>query len=108
LTVFLDKLVRRAISLIDRPSRTRILRTFAYIAMVCISYPYKTSCLVGKVATPWSSFGEQNRVSLVSFQRAATPRPAVRPTNPIPSFPEEKKSLHGDGSGLGQLDKLER
>jgi hypothetical protein len=40
--------------------------------MVCISYPYKTSCLVGKVATPWSSFGEQNRVSLVSFQRAAT------------------------------------
>lgn len=39
---------------------------------MCISYPYKTSCLVGKVATPWSSFGEQNRVSLVSFQRAAT------------------------------------
>jgi len=33
--VFLDRLVRRAISLIDRPSRSRIRRTFAYIAMVC-------------------------------------------------------------------------
>jgi hypothetical protein len=39
LIVFLAKLVRRAISLIDKPSRTRILRTFAYIAMVCTSYP---------------------------------------------------------------------
>jgi hypothetical protein len=39
LIVFLDKLVRRAISLIDRPSRNRILRTFAYIVMVCTSYP---------------------------------------------------------------------
>jgi len=40
LIVFLDRLVRRAISLIDRPSRNRILRTFAYIAMVCTSFPY--------------------------------------------------------------------
>jgi hypothetical protein len=37
--VFLDKLVRRAISLIDSPSRSLILRTFAYIAMVCTSSP---------------------------------------------------------------------
>jgi hypothetical protein len=39
LIVFLDKLVRRAISLIDSPSRNRIRRTFAYIAMVCTSDP---------------------------------------------------------------------
>jgi len=47
-------------------------RSHAYIAMVCTSFPYKSSCLVGKVATPWSVFGKQNRVSLVSFQRAPT------------------------------------
>jgi hypothetical protein len=37
LIVFLDRLIRRAISLIDNPSRSRIRRTFAYIAMVCTS-----------------------------------------------------------------------
>jgi len=37
--VFLDRLVRRAISLIDKPSRNRILRTFAYVAMACTSSP---------------------------------------------------------------------
>jgi hypothetical protein len=32
--VFLDKLVPRGISLIDRASLTHIMRTFAYIALV--------------------------------------------------------------------------
>jgi hypothetical protein len=41
LTVFLARPVRRAISLIDTPSRSRILRTFAYIAMVCTSHLYR-------------------------------------------------------------------
>jgi hypothetical protein len=41
LMVFLARPVRRAISLIARPSRSRILRTFAYIAMVCTSHPYR-------------------------------------------------------------------
>ena len=41
LIVFLDRLVRRAISLIDKPSRSRIRRTSAYIAMVCTSFPFK-------------------------------------------------------------------
>src|SRR5690606_8670509 len=30
--------------------------------------------LVGTLRTPWSIFSEQNRDSLVSFQRATTPR----------------------------------
>jgi hypothetical protein len=37
--VFLANPVRRAISLIARPSRYLILRTFAYITMVCTSSP---------------------------------------------------------------------
>jgi hypothetical protein len=73
LIVFLDRLVRRAISLIDKPSRNRILRTFAYIAMVCTSISLLGFHLAGTVGTPWSIFSEQNRDSLVSFQRAATP-----------------------------------
>jgi hypothetical protein len=71
LIVFLAKLVRRAISLIVNPSRNRILRTFAYIAMVCTSsslqrptasrnarkHPGQFS--VSRTAPSWSVFNER-------------------------------------------------
>jgi hypothetical protein len=72
LIVFLDKLVRRAISLIDRPSRNRIRLTFPYVAMVCTSSPAGPENPAGQVETPWSIFSEQNPVLMVSFQSAAT------------------------------------
>jgi hypothetical protein len=37
----------------------------------------RASHLVGWAETPWSIFGEQNRVCLVSCQRAATTLPAI-------------------------------
>jgi hypothetical protein len=68
LIVFLDTLVRRAISLIDSPSRSRSRRTFAYIAMVCTS-PSQQSW---NGQNTRSIFSEQNVDFLVSVQRAAT------------------------------------
>jgi serine/threonine protein kinase len=71
--VFRDRLVRRAISLIDRPSRSRILRPFAYIAMVCTSsslhgltrsgrleHPGQFSA--SRTAIPWSVFSERQQI----------------------------------------------
>jgi hypothetical protein len=56
LIVLRDRLVRRAISLIDRPSLSRILRTFAYIAMVCTSFHYKATRLAGKLGNTLVNF----------------------------------------------------
>jgi len=56
LIVFLDRLVRRAISLIVRPSRSRIRHTFAYIAMVCTSPSLQGFTSVGTVGNTLVSF----------------------------------------------------
>ncbi len=87
LIVFLDRLVRRAISLIDRPSRNRIRRTFAYIAMVCTSsslpaftagragrkHPGQSS--VSRTAFPWSVFNERQHPFNPSLDSAAALQP---------------------------------
>src|SRR5262249_49726925 len=83
LMVFLDRPVRRAISLIDSPSCCSILLTFAYIASVCTSPSLQVSHPQGQSETPWSIFSEQNHDSPVSFQRAATRLRSVRKRAPI-------------------------
>ena len=50
--VLRDKLVRRAISLIDSPSRSLSRRTFAYIDMVCTSSPHRPGRLQVKGKHP--------------------------------------------------------
>jgi hypothetical protein len=89
--VFLDRLVRRAISLIAKPSRYRNLRTFAYIAMVCTSsscraktpqaseeHPGQFS--VSKTSKSWSIFNA--RQHSYTAIRALILNPSVRSPTP--------------------------
>ena len=60
--VLRDKLVRRAISLIDSPSRSLSRRTFAYIDMVCTSSPHRPGRLQGKGKHPGQFSTRKTRI----------------------------------------------
>ena len=76
--VLRDKLVRRAISLIDSPSRSLSRRTFAYIDMVCTSSPHRPGRLQGKGKHPGQFSTRKTAVCWSIFSAPQHPAAAHR------------------------------